>query len=171
MTWFLLLASFLWTSVQQPSTYDLHDIHLSKCRVKYSEKSKSIQITLHLFLDDLEKALEDKGGELLRICSEREDTNANTYILEYLDQTFQFKVNGKIVNYDFIGKEISEDLLSVWCYFEVYQMEDAAEISMVYSVFQDLYDDQMNIMTFTGKQGKESYFTFDEFGKVEQLKL
>ena len=171
MSWLITLCAFLWTAVEQPPLEDIHDIHLSKCRVKYSEKTKSIQITLHMFLDDLEKALEEKGGEQLYLFSDREDTNSNAYILEYLDETFRFKVDGRAVNYDFIGKEISEDLLAVWCYFEIYEMQDASEVSILYSIFQDVYDDQMNIMTFAGKQGKESYFTFSEFGKEEQMKL
>ena len=38
-----------------------HDIHLSTCLIEYNQVEKALQITLHIYIDDLEDALELEG--------------------------------------------------------------------------------------------------------------
>ena len=48
MPYLLFLSSFF---------YLLHTVHVSKTMVEYNEKEKSLQISVHLFIDDLEESL------------------------------------------------------------------------------------------------------------------
>ena len=57
-----------------------HDFHLSKCDIIYSAEEKAIQISLQLFIDDLELALAAEGHEDLGICTSKESDSADKII-------------------------------------------------------------------------------------------
>ena len=59
-----------------------HDFHLSKCDIIYSTEEKAFQISLQLFIDDLEIALAAEGHENLGICTPNESDKAETIIHE-----------------------------------------------------------------------------------------
>ena len=68
---FLFLSSFF---------YLAHTFHVSKTMVEYSEKEKSLQISVHLFIDDLEESLKNEGHTKVFVCTERESAQAEKYI-------------------------------------------------------------------------------------------
>ena len=62
LTTLFLLGSQLWVS-QTPKVIvssTLHDIHVSRTEVNYDTQTSSVQVTVHLFIDDLEKSLEGR---------------------------------------------------------------------------------------------------------------
>ena len=68
-----------------------HDFHVSKCLIKYDENSESIQISMHIFLDDLENAIAKRGGPSLFIGTKKEAQNAGDFIIEYIVDQFKIK--------------------------------------------------------------------------------
>jgi hypothetical protein len=166
-----MIFSFLWLSPMVPSESNAHDIHLSKCRMKYSAKDHALQITLHIFIDDLESALSARGGKALKLCTSYEDPNANEYITEYLAANFKVRADEKELTMDFLGKEISEDLAGVWCYLEIPNIQEPSTISVLYDILLDTYNDQKNILSFAGPTGKESYLSFDQAGERLNIDL
>ena len=148
-----------------------HDIHLSKCRIKYSEKHQSLQISLFMFLDDLEAALQEYGGDQLRLCSDREHPEAEVYIANYLNEMLRIKVNGEAASYQFLGKEPSEDLMGIWCYMEISDFEYPQQMTVSYDIFHELFNDQLNMLSVSAIFGKESYYSFGEKGQVENIEL
>ena len=96
----------------------LHDIHLSKCLLEVNESDEAVQISMHIFIDDLEEALRRQGADNLYICTEKEAEEAETHIFDYLQAQFRIELDGQEKAYEFIGKEPSEDLMGVWCYLE-----------------------------------------------------
>jgi hypothetical protein len=87
--------------------------------VEYNEKEKSLQISVHLFIDDLEESLKKEGHTKLFICTEREATQAEKHIESYLRKNLSFSINGKSTSYTFVGKEGSSDMSAVWIYLEI----------------------------------------------------
>ena len=147
-----------------------HDIHVSKTEVDYNETNQSIQISTHIYIDDLEEDIKNNlGGTDLFIGTEKESDSADYYIYNYLNEHLIFDVNDEPVTYDFVGKELSEDLLAVWIYVEIPDIEAISAITMQYDVLMDLYDDQKNIMSvYTPSDGK-SFYLFHNKKKVDSV--
>jgi len=159
-------------SISQSSPDDLlkesttsadHEFHMSKCEIAFNEEEKALQIILHLFIDDLESALAEEDIKDLYICTDKEATNAEQHIANYLEQTFTLQVNGKDAAYSFLGKEVSEDLQAVWCYLEVVDIETLQELSIKNQILTSIFDDQKNIVSITSAaEGRKGYFLFDK---------
>lgn len=140
----LLIFSFLFAT---------HDFHLSKSEIIFNPETSTIQVATNIFLDDLEEALALQGHEELKLFTDHEDEYANTYIATYLFENILIDINDSPVQFSFVGKEISEDLTSVWCYFESDQVNVNSEAQISNTVLLHLFDDQRNITIL--KKGNE----------------
>jgi len=172
MAWFYIFV-FSFSTIFHSISNAEHDIHISKCNAHYKSESNSLQLIVHLFLDDLELALKDKGGSELSICTDKEDPNSEAYLLEYLKSHFVLKLNDRELDYNFIGKEISEDIMGVYCYLEVENLpEFQGELSLFYNVFMDMYQDQQNIVSLKADGKRVDAFILDSktFSKKISLK-
>ncbi len=171
MTWICILF-FSFSSLLNSGLESEHDIHISKCNVHYKTKTQSLQIIVHLFLDDLELALTDKGGTDLAICTENEDPNAEEYIDAYLNEHLLMELNDEALNYTFIGKEISEDIMGVYCYLEVENLSKfKGELRFYYNALMEVYDDQQNIISLKADGKGLDFFLLDikSYSKIISL--
>ena len=142
-----------------PPFADMHEFHLSKCTIDYKEAEKSIQISLHVFIDDLEQALEEQGLEKLYIGTEKESKEADAYLKKYFDQRLAISINGKDdKERKFLGKETSEDLTAIWCYIEITEVKKLESIVVKNQILQEIFDDQKNITKIIGPNAKQTYF-------------
>lgn len=146
-----------------------HEFHISKCLIEYNEKEKALQVTLHLFIDDLEAALEEQGAEKLFICTDKESEKAETYIYKYLQQTLSIYLEDEAINYTFLGKEMSEDMVAVWCYLEMENIESFNKLTVKNSILTETFDDQKNIISIVGPNKKKGYLLFNKTKKEESL--
>ena len=148
-----------------------HDFHVSKCLVEYNEGEQALQMSLHLFIDDLEEALRRQGADKLFICTNKEDEQAEQYILRYLKQHFRFEVNGQERDYTFIGKEVSEDLAAVWCYLEIADVSGLKNLQVSNSIMMDVFDNQKNLVSITGPGGKQGLLLFQKGDTVKKAQF
>ncbi len=162
---FLLTLTFAADAVTMNST--AHEYHNSKCQIEYSEPDKALQITLYIFIDDLEDALRERGADKLFIATEREHKKAEKHIYAYLQDKLELNVNEQKVDFTFIGKEPSEDLQAIWCYLEVPDMKEINELFVSNSILMEVFDDQKNIVSVVGPNNKRGYFLF-EVGKSSE---
>ncbi len=123
----------------------MHEFHLSKSTINYNTEDKSLQITMNMFIDDLELALQPTAGDSLRICTRKEKESAEKSIHTYILEHFVIEINGQRVTPTFLGKEPSDDLAAVWCYLEVQGLPEFSEISITNDIMIDLFDDQKNM--------------------------
>jgi len=145
---------------------NFHEFHISKCNIDLSEKEQTLQITLHIFIDDLEEALRQLGADKLFICTEKEHEDAEKYILNYLNQSFTLEVNDKEVEYEFLGKEISKDLAATWVYLEVQNVTSLEALKVKYNLLTEIFEDQKNIIQIKGPNKQKGFFLFEK-GKTE----
>ncbi len=148
-----------------------HEFHLSKCQIAYNQEAQVLQISLHLFIDDLEEALRQQGADKLYICTEKESEKAEDYIYKYLQQKFQINLEGTVINYSFLGKEISEDLSAVWCYLEVKNITAFGKMRVKNNLLMEVFEDQKNIISILGPDKKKSYFLFDQINNEETIEF
>jgi hypothetical protein len=138
----------------------MHDIHISKCTIKHKAAEEVLQFSVHIFLDDLEATLADMGYTDLALCSEKEDVDAEFYIEAYINEMLIIKSADGPYKMSWVGKEVSEDLVAVWCYLEVENVSSTTDLSIDNNILQELYDDQKNIVTFTSDNGEKEFLYF-----------
>lgn len=148
-----------------------HEFHASKCMVEYSAPDQAIQISMHLFIDDLEEALRRQGAEKLYICTGKEDPKAEHYLFKYLQEHFKVLVNEKAYDYEFIGKEVSEDLQAVWCYLEITEISAVKSLTITNDLLMEVFDDQKNIMNISGPNKKRGFFLFQKGQSTDTVKF
>ncbi len=156
------ISNYAFATNTPPSetTPEDHDIHISKCLIDYNPEDEALQISVHIFLDDLEEILAENGAKKLYICTPKEKKEAEKFIYLYLQKQFNLKVDDKAVAYNFIGKESSEDLLAVWCYLEVPKIKSPQSLEISSKILMDLYDDQLNIINVNYPGKKNGYLMF-----------
>jgi hypothetical protein len=138
-----------------------HEFHMSSCEIDFDKEDESIQVSLHIFIDDLELALKKRGIDSLFLCTEKEDADSEMYIADYIAHTVQITLDGQRIRPTFLGKEVSDDLAAVWCYFESELIEQPDQISVSCTLLTEVFDDQRNIVKINYPPDKRAYFLFD----------
>ena len=139
----------------------LHAFHISKTDMTFKAQEKALQITMHLFIDDLELALEKQGNKKLFAGTEREAPTANDLIFKYLQSHFSLKLNTKDAAYQWIGKEVTSDKQALWVYLEVKNVKELRNIFVENKVMTDVFNDQKNIVQINVPSKKQGYFLLD----------
>lgn len=121
-----------------------HPFYVSVTQIDYKENS--LQITLKVFIEDLEMALQNSGQPKLFLGEEKENKNSNQIILNYLNDKFSIKVNkGDPEPYIFIGKETEDD--AVWIYLEVKRkVKRVSSLEVKNSIITEKYESQTNLV-------------------------
>jgi len=139
----------------------VHDFHLSKCIAKYSESDSTLQVSIHIFLDDFEKVLSKDLDENLFLCTDKENSEAEEIVSIYLEKTVQFYLNGEKLPMNYLGKEISNDLAAVWCYLEVPISRCSGTLEMSNTILLETFDDQRNITSIQLSENNKEHFMFE----------
>ncbi len=159
----LLFYLLLWSS--------FHDIHLSMTQINYNETANSLEIMTSIFLDDLEYTFEDQAYGKQHLCTKLEKDSAEIVLVEYLSEHINFTVNGEEKYWQFIGKEISPDLASVYCYLELVDVSKPKTIQISLTTLFEKYDDQQSIIHFKGPGNKQEYIILDHKTPRKELNL
>lgn len=151
------IAFFL--GIFSASVHAEHDIHLSMAEIRFNEATSSFEVAIKIFIDDLELAIEkEEQVSGLKIGTEKEATNADAFIASYLAKHFTISVNGALLIPDYLGKEVTEDLLAVWCYVEFPQKGPAARSCILSNnILLEVYQDQRNIMDIKMNRSHKDY--------------
>lgn len=140
----------------------VHEFHLSKCDIEYNHQDHALQMTLNLFIDDLEKALEQTGVKGMYILTEKESEYAESHIADYLKSKLRVSVDGRRQEITYLGKEAGEDLSSMWCYLEIPQVYPRSSIQVEIDILLEVFDDQRNIVKLQFDKKTKNYFIFEK---------
>ncbi len=121
-----------------------HPFYVSICEVHFNRESSSLELSLKTFTDDLLAGLSNDGHEHLYIGEDREDSATDQYLYAYLKKVLKFTINGKQVDYAFIGKE-EEDAV-VWTYLEIKGITELNKLEVECSLLTEIYDTQSNMI-------------------------
>ena len=108
-----------------------HDFHVSHTTLHYNKAQESIEITVRVAIDDLEKTLETKSSGKLKLGSPKENKSSDQYIKNYFDHHLQISINEKMAAYNWIGKEIAKDLHDIYLYFEIPDCNPSGNIESI----------------------------------------
>ena len=126
----------------------LHDFHVSKTEVHYKSESESLQLSVHVFIDDLELALAAYSDNVLNLLSDKEHPDADSLIALYFNEVYSFSVDHRDISPAYLGKEISDDFLGAWCYLEKENLTRFNQLAIKNTLLCEVYDDQKNIVSF-----------------------
>lgn len=108
-----------------------HDFHVSHTTLHYNTAQESMEITVRVAIDDLEKTLETKSSGKLKLGSPKENKSSDQYIKNYFDHHLQISINEKMAAYHWIGKEIAKDLHDIYLYFEIPDCNPSGKIESI----------------------------------------
>ena len=130
-----------------------HPFHSSIASLKFNDNSSSIEITLRVFANDLEKTINQINDSNIIIDNDDNKKDIDSLIFNYINKTIFLSINEKECDLSWIGKEFETDI--VWLYLEILDVDKKikkinAENRFLFSSFED----QLNIMNFyiNGKQ-------------------
>ena len=124
-----------------------HPFHSSIISLKFNDNLRSIEITMRVFANDLEKTLNQINDLNIIIDNDDDVQNVDSLIFNYIDKTIFLSINENECDLSWIGKEFETDI--VWLYLEILDIDKkikkiSAENRFLFSPFED----QLNIMNF-----------------------
>ena len=130
--------------------FPFHDFHVTHTTFHYNDESKSMEITIKVAIEDLEKSIENKSTKKLDdLSNNQENINSEKLILEYFRNNLTFSLIENTKEFKWVGKETSNNLHDIYLYFEIPNFdknENIESITIKNTLFLDLYDYQTNIV-------------------------
>ena len=123
--------------------------------------SQSFQVSINVFIDDLELAIKKLSPEDLHLFNSNESTIADSLVSEYLRTHFVIRHNESIIELKYIGKEISDDLLGAWCYFESGVVAANSLFNLRNTILLEEFEDQKNITEFRIDNSSKNFKILD----------
>lgn len=131
-----------------------HPFYFSLTQVDHNPQNQSLEVTIKLFTDDIEQALEAQGTDKLYLGDAKEHQSSDRYLTTYLEQHLQFWVNGKAATYQYLGKEVELDVL--WAYVEIDSVPELSTVKVLNNLLLEHFEDQQNVVQFRVGNQKES---------------
>lgn len=132
----------------------IHPIHISVTEINYNEKSKSLQITSRIFVDELELGIRAQRKEPELDLEAPKDQTTKQLIKNYFAAHFKIKIDGKPAQLNFLGFE-KEDL-SMVSYIEIENVKKLKTVEVFDDLVTEIHDDQSNLVHITYKSPVKS---------------
>lgn len=137
-----------------PLPFAVHDFHTSLTEMRYNAKSKTFEISLRVFTDDLQKVL-SATNQNKKFILENNDKN-DPFVEAYIKKHFVVmnpKSQKTLINY--IGREKEGE--ATWIYLEMPVNESINGSKIQNNVLIDMFEDQTNILNIFIQSQKKSY--------------
>ena len=126
-----------------------HDFHVTHTTIYYNADKDALEITVNVAIEDLERALEDQTAKKISIGTNAETESVDELIEAYFRQRLTLAPNNRLIHYQWVGKEVSQDLHNLYIYFEVLDCNQNGKIESLLienTIFTDILPDQSNIV-------------------------
>ena len=128
-----------------------HSVHTSTAEAEYNAETKKLEVSLTVFVSDLEVALVRQSEREVRI-DKTPAAEFDAQVQVYLAKTFVVTdAAGKVAKMEWVGREMDEASAksgdpAVVLFFEVVVPEGMQGASLRSVVFCDLFEDQVNFL-------------------------
>jgi hypothetical protein len=147
-----------------PFTLQAHKFYTSVTQLDFNPSEKCFQVTMNVFIDDLEAVLTQENRQVVKWKSDQ--PALNTLLLKYLNKHFNVKLNQiPASQFRLIGTKEQKDLLII--YFEIPVAKSLKNIEITDTFLMDMFPIQSNIVnlnyedkkhTFLFQKGKSTQF-------------
>jgi exo-beta-1,3-glucanase (GH17 family) len=121
-----------------------HPFYVSVTEIVHYKKTGTVQVSVRVFFDDFEKALESKYKKKVNILKPTNKEELEALITLYIKDHLKIKANGKVLDFQFQGYEIEED--AAWCYFETSKVKAIKELSVENDILFEQHSSQSNMI-------------------------
>ena len=125
-------------------SFSAHKYYLSLTQINFIPESKSVQVIINVFMDDIETALNKDYNIDLQLTTEKELKENDVYFEKYLNEKLRFKVNTVAKKFNYIGKEYDGEL--VYFYLEIENINDVNQIEISNKILVKLFPKQENLI-------------------------
>ncbi|MCG8236408.1 hypothetical protein G1L02_06470 [Tenacibaculum finnmarkense] len=136
--------------------FSLHKYYISLTEISYQEETKSVQMIMNVFMDDIETAINKEYNVDLQLTSNKELKNVDSLFIKYLEKNFKIKINQKQVAYHFIGKEYDGDI--IYFYLEIENIASLKTIEIENNMLIKYFAEQQNLVKASVKKERKSLF-------------
>ena len=146
---------FLFISISLLS-FTLHKYYIALTEIEFKEETKSIQIIMKIFTDDIEKAINEEYNINSQLSYKNEIKNVDTFFKKYLNENFKLSINNQFQKHNYIGKEYDGDI--VYFYLEIENISKIKTLEVNNSMLVKIFPKQQNIINIKTNNKKESLF-------------
>jgi len=125
-------------------SFSPHKYYLSLTQIEYKSESKSLQIIINVFMDDIETALNKDYSIDLQLTTKNELTDNDVYFKKYLEQHLHLKIDDLSSSFNYLGKEYDGDL--VYFYLEIENINSLKTIEVDNTILIDHFPEQQNLI-------------------------
>lgn len=126
----------------------LHPFYVSVTEAKYNKEARTLECSVRIFTDDLERALKDRGYGVLNLDSEEESAQADSLIGHYVLSTFTVVTDKGKRRLVYVGREYEED--GTYVHFQAEAISTRFKwVEMHTSLLVEQFEDQRNIIHVT----------------------
>lgn len=154
--------SFLLFLIIPLLSFSAHKYYLSLTQIKFKEETKSVQIIINVFMDDIETALNKDYNIDLQLTTDKELKKNDLYFEKYLKQKLQFKIDNIAKDFNYLGKEYDGDL--VYFYLEIENINKVSSIEITNKILIKHFPKQENLIkSKVGKKNKSVLLSKDNY--------
>lgn len=121
-----------------------HPFYVSVTEIEYNQKQKVVQVSVRIFFDDFETALNQRYKSNINILKPKDRTKVDEMIAAYINTHLKINANDRLLNLKYIGYEIQED--AAWCYFESGSLAQAQRFNIQNDLLFEQHKSQINMI-------------------------
>lgn len=123
---------------------DCHEFYVGLTDIVYNAETMRYEITIKVFTDDLELALQDSFDQKIKLDEKPEEAH-DALIFRYVDSKFAVKAkNQQALKLTHIGRETELDV--TWIYLESTVVQPLQTVLVSNAMMMELYEDQSHIV-------------------------
>ncbi len=135
--------------------FTMHKYYISLTKVEYKKESRSIQVTMRIFIDDLQKTINTTYNKDFELALPNESKEIDSIINNYLIGKFKVKINNTEKIYSYLGKEYENDV--VYLYLEINNIETIKSIEIKNNMMMETFPEQKNIIKLNINNIKKTF--------------
>lgn len=142
-----------------------HPFYISVIDIKHDAKQQSLNISVKLFINDIEEALKKTTSKSIDLLNPKNKAEMEIELMNYIKKRLSISLNNKATNIDFIGYEKEED--AIWTYLEIKKVASPKIIKIDTKLLYDFLPQQSNIIHAEVNGVKKSSKVNNPDSKVE----
>jgi hypothetical protein len=124
-------------------SFSAHKYYLSLTQITFKPASKTVQVIINVFMDDIETALNSDYKIDLQLTTKKELENNDVYFNKYLKEKIHFKVDGIAKEFTYLGKEYDADL--IYFYLEIENINQLKTLEITNNILTKHFPQQQNM--------------------------
>ena len=149
--------------------FTIHKYYISLTNIEYKKENNSLQITVKLFIDDLQETINNTYNTNHELTLQNERSVVDSLIVKYSTDHFKIELNETTTKYLYLGKEYDSD--AVYLYFEIENIQNFYTIGIQNNMLIEFFPEQKNIVKLNINKKKKSFIlTSDNDKEMFDLK-